>query len=69
MDEVKPWYLSKTVMAGAVTIIVSILSAVGVGGIEGEQESITQLALQIATVITGIVVIAGRLTASKKLTK
>lgn len=64
----KPWYLSKTVIAGIITAVIGITSAFGVG-IEAEKDAIIDFVLQLATAIAGVVAIYGRMTATKKITK
>ncbi len=68
-ETTKPWYLSKTVIAGLVAVLVSTLGAFGIGLPDGQQETVTELVLQIITALAGIATIAGRLTAKKGLTK
>lgn len=63
----KPFYLSKTVIAGMVAIAIGIASAFGIGGLEAETEITTELILQLTTAVAGLVAIYGRLTAKKKL--
>lgn len=61
----KEWYLSKTVWGGIVAAVVGVLSMFGVGDIAGEQDTITELIMQTITVISGIVAVYGRITASR----
>jgi hypothetical protein len=68
MEETKPWYLSKTVWGAVVTMVIGVLALFGFGKLEGEQESITELLMQIVTVIAGIVALIGRITAKNKIT-
>ena len=69
MDETKPFWQSKTFVAGLVTIVFSALSAAGVGGLADQQETTTQLIFQLVTALAGILTIAARLTATKRLTR
>jgi len=69
MDETKPWYLSKTVWGAVVTMVIGVLAVFGFGKLEGEQESVTELVMQLVTVIAGIVALIGRITAKTKLNK
>lgn len=63
----KPWYLSKTVIAGMVTVLIGICSALGFVGFEAETDSIAELVLQLTTAVAGAVAIYGRITATKKI--
>lgn len=65
MNEEKHWYESKTVIAGIVAVILSVLGLAGVGGLEDQKETIVELLLQAITAIAGIVAIWGRVTAKK----
>ena len=66
----KPWYLSKTVIAGIVTMIIGVAGTFGLGAaIEGEKDQIVDVVIQIATALAGLVAVYGRLTAKKKITK
>ncbi len=68
--ENKPWYLSKTVLAGIVTMVIGIAGAFGFGAaLEGEKDMLIDTVLQITTAVAGIVAVYGRLTAEKELTK
>ena len=67
--DTKPWWQSKTIIAGVVAIVVAALGFFGIGIPDGQQETVTELVLQIITALAGILAIAGRLTAKKELTK
>ena len=69
MEDQKPWYLSKTVIAGLVTLGIGIVGLLGVAGAEAEKGAMVESIVQIATGIAGIVAIVGRMTATKKITK
>ena len=66
MDE-KKWYLSKGIWGALVTMVVGTLTAFGVGDLEGEQESITELIMQIVVLAGGFVALYGRITAKTKI--
>ena len=65
--ESKQWYKSKTVWAGIVTAVVGGLTMLGVGQVQGEEEQITELIMQIVLVISGIMAILGRIVAKSKI--
>ena len=67
--ETKQWYLSKGVWGGIVAAVIGVLSMFGVGAVNAEQETITELIMQIVSVIAGIVAVYGRITANKNITK
>ncbi len=67
MNALKPWYLSKTVWASTITI------AAGIGGMLGlplrgfDANAAADLLLQAITAISGIVALAGRVTATARI--
>lgn len=67
MSDTKPWYLSRTVWASVVGIILSLAGLVGVGIEAINPEGLTDALLQAATAIAGIIAVAGRLAASRKI--
>lgn len=69
MEETKPWYLSKTVIASVLVVIFGILGAFGLSSaaLEGEKDSIVEVVLQLAGAIAGGVAIYGRLTAKARI--
>lgn len=69
MNGHKDWYKSKTVWAGIVTAVVGVLGLLGVGDLEGEKNSITELIMEIVEVAGGIMAIIGRLIAKGKIKK
>jgi hypothetical protein len=67
MTDTKSWYLSRTVWASVVTILLSVAGLVGVSIDAINPEGLTDALLQAATVIAGIVAIVGRLAATRKI--
>lgn len=67
MNSVKPWYLSKTILASIITIVMSL------GGLYGlptgliDNAALADTIMQAITALMGLVAIMGRLTASKKI--
>lgn len=74
--DTKKWYLSKTLWAGLITLIVGILTTfkviqigpVLVENIVAEQEGISQVVVGLFEMIAGAVVLWGRLIAKTELT-
>lgn len=64
--ETKPWWASKTVIAGVVMIIVAIASGFGID-LEAEKQNIGELIVPILTGVGGFVTIYGRVTAKKSI--
>jgi len=54
-------------MAALVVAVIGSLSIMGVGQLDDEQESITELIMQIVSVIGGIIALIGRIQAKKKI--
>ena len=67
MENSKEWYKSKAVWASLVVVIVGTLGMFGLGELEGEEETITELVMQIVTVVSSIVALVGRVTAKSKI--
>jgi hypothetical protein len=67
MTDIKPWYLSRTVWASVVTILLSVAGLVGVGVEAINPEGLTDALLQGATAIAGIIALIGRLAATRKI--
>ena len=63
--EVKPWYMSKTILAAIAAGILGLLSAfhVAIPGVDAE--SVTEILLAIGSVIAMAVTIYGRIKAAK----
>ena len=67
MSATKPWYLSKTIWASILTVLMSL------GGLFGLQEgfvdndAFADAIIQAITAVTGLVSIVGRITAAQKI--
>lgn len=68
MEETKPWYLSRGVWAGVVAALVGVATVFGLN-VEGEQESIINVVVGLAEVVSGIVAIYGRVRAKAKIAR
>jgi hypothetical protein len=67
MEEMKHWYLSKTVWGALIAIVASLLPAMGMelaGSIQGE---LADHLVSLAGAVGGLLAIYGRLTAEKRL--
>lgn len=69
MTTTKPWYLSRTIWASAVTVAVSVGGVLGLplDGVDGS--SVTDTLLQAVTAVTGLIALFGRVGASTKIGK
>ncbi|MFC0245245.1 hypothetical protein ACFOLL_05450 [Falsochrobactrum ovis] len=67
MQDNKPWYLSRTVWAGLVTLVLSLAGAFGFASDTIDQGELTELLLQLATAIAGLVTILGRVAANSRI--
>ncbi|MEO5322184.1 hypothetical protein PV773_02565 [Mesorhizobium sp. CC13] len=67
MTDVKPWYLSRTIWASVVTLLVGVAGVVGlpVGGVDNA--ALTDTLLQAITAISGLVALLGRLSARERI--
>lgn len=67
MTDWKTVLASKTVWAGIVTILASLVGLMGYTIAADDQANLATLATQAVTVVSGIVTIIGRVTATKRL--
>ena len=67
MTTTKPWYLSRTIWASAVTIAVSLGGLVGLplGDIDGG--ALTDSLLQVLTAASGLIALFGRMGATSRI--
>lgn len=67
MIEDKPWYLSRTIWAGLVTLVLSLAGAFGFISDAVDHVALTDVLLQLATAIAGLVTVFGRLRATSRI--
>ena len=67
MDTTKNPIKSMTIVAGLTTIIVGGLALFGVGVDQQTQETVTQIILSAATIVSGVMAIIGRIRATKQI--
>ncbi len=67
MNSVKPWYLSKTILASIITIIMSLGGLFGLPTGLVDNAALVDTIMQAITALMGLVAIVGRLSASKKI--
>ena len=71
--EEKPWYLSKTIWASILVVVVSALAIFGRSEeatvVEAEASGIADWIVQMITLVFGAIAFYGRLTAKTKITK
>jgi hypothetical protein len=67
MNEMKPWYLSRTIWASLVTVALALAGLVGipVRGIDGG--ALAEGLVQAATALAGVVAVIGRLSARERI--
>jgi hypothetical protein len=67
MNETKPWYLSRTIWASLVTILLALagLFEVPIHGVDGGE--LTDAVMQIVTALAGAAAIIGRLSARERI--
>ncbi|CUW42858.1 hypothetical protein B3286c1_0152 [Brucella vulpis] len=63
----KSWYLSRTVWAGLVALFLSVAGLFGVATDMIDQGNMTDVLLQLATAIAGIVTVIGRIGATSRI--
>ena len=67
MDDIKQWYVSKTVWGALIAILASLLQAAGIELDPATRGDMADNAVALAGAIGGLVAIYGRLTAEKRL--
>ncbi|PSJ53699.1 hypothetical protein [Kumtagia ephedrae] len=67
MSDSKPWYLSRTVWAAVVTILVALLGLLGVPTDGFDDAALVDTLLQAATAVAGVVALLGRLAAKARI--
>lgn len=67
MTDVKPWYLSRTIWASVVTLLVGIAGVAGVPVAGIDNAALTDTLLQAITAISGLVALLGRLSARERI--
>jgi hypothetical protein len=67
MDMSKAWFLSRTVWAALVTVVVAVLGIAGVAVENDSRDALTDLLLHAATAVAGIVALLGRLVARSRI--
>lgn len=65
--DLKPWYLSKTVWGGLLAIAASVLNLAGIELSEGDQATLADQLTAFFAAAGGILAIAGRLAANRRL--
>jgi hypothetical protein len=65
----KPWYLSKTIWASIVTILLSCSSFVEVPATGVDQGPLSDIITQFITALSGIVALFGRVSATTLITR
>jgi hypothetical protein len=67
MNPGKPWYLSKTIWASIVTVLMSVGSLFGLPGGLADNGALADAIIQAITAVMGLVAIFGRVTAGQKI--
>ncbi|MFD1197633.1 hypothetical protein ACFQ3K_04735 [Brucella gallinifaecis] len=67
MTDDKAWYLSRTVWAGLVALFLSLAGAFGLVSETVDSGAMTDVLLQLATAIAGLVTILGRIGATSRI--
>ena len=67
MTTIKPWYLSRTIWASMVTVLIGAAGLTGLPVDTIDGSSLTDTVVQAVTALSGLAAIFGRLWASKKI--
>jgi hypothetical protein len=67
MTDTKAWYLSRTVWASLVTILLAVTNYSGLAVAGLQPDVLTDAALNLATTITGVIALLGRLQATSRI--
>ena len=64
MTNSKPWYLSKTIWASIVTILLSVGGMFGAPSNLVDPKSVAEIVVQLVTALAGLTAVFGRLSAT-----
>jgi len=67
MNDVKPWYLSKTIWGALVSVGATLGAMFGLPVDSGGQAALTEAILQTVSAVAGIVAILGRVGAESRI--
>lgn len=67
MDDIKPWYLSRTIWASIVSLVVAVLGLLGYTVDLASQSALTDAIFQAVIAVAGLVAIWGRLSARNRI--
>lgn len=67
MQDVKPWYLSKTIIGAVITVLALVAGVFGYGIGAEDQAALADYAVTIGGVVGGLLAIYGRVKASKEI--
>ncbi|MBX3531659.1 MAG: hypothetical protein KF849_13710 [Rhizobiaceae bacterium] len=67
MDDAKPWYLSRTIWASLITVLLAVAGIVGVPVAAVDGGALADAIVQAVTAILGVVAILGRLNATRRI--
>lgn len=67
MNADKPWYLSRTVWAGLVALVLSLAGIFGLATDAVDQGARTDILLQLATAVAGAIAVIGRIGATSRI--
>jgi len=67
MEDIKPWYLSRTIWASAVTVITAAATVLGLPIAGIDSAALTDTLLQAVTALSGLVAIFGRMRATSRI--
>lgn len=67
MNTAKPWYLSKTIWASILTVLMSLSGLFGLQTGIVDNDALAVAIIQAITAVTGLVSVFGRMTAAQKI--
>lgn len=67
MSANKPWYLSRTIWAGLITVMAAAAGLIGLSVTDTDQVLLIDTVLQAVTAFAGILAIIGRLAAKDRI--
>lgn len=67
METFKAWYLSRTIWASLVTVLLGLAGALGLPVKDVDGAQLTDLLIQLVTVLSGLVAVFGRFFATSRI--
>ena len=69
MNDVKPWYLSRTIWASAVTVVLGMAGTLKISVESVDEAALADMVFALVTALAGLTAIVGRVQAKNRIGK